>query len=164
MSCTGPVPCLSALVSASCTTRQAETSTPPGRAPRAEDLLSPLLDWGSADLVYVHYGKIWFPVFVAFTLGAFVVYRRHQPAGFEKWVWRAALGIFLVLCAGVFLTYWTQWTGNYEGGGIEPALFTAAEVTSLGSAALPVAFAFGILGRRIARAETVVPHREAVAA
>ena len=34
-----------------------------------------------------------------------------------------------------------------------PLAFAITEVTSLGSAALPVMFAFGILGRRIARAE-----------
>ena len=54
----------------------------------ADDLLSPLLDWGDPDLVYVTYGKIWFPVFLAFTLCAVVVYRRRRPRGFEKWVWR----------------------------------------------------------------------------
>ena len=34
-----------------------------------------------------------------------------------------------------------------------PATIGITQVTSLGSAALPVMFAFGILGRRIARAE-----------
>ena len=55
------------------------------------DLLAPLLDWGDPDLVYVTYGKIWFPVFLAFTLCALVVHRRRQPTGFEKWVWRLAI-------------------------------------------------------------------------
>jgi len=166
----------------------------------ADDLLSPLLDWGSPDLVYVMYGKIWFPVFLAFTLCAVVVYRRRQARGFEKWVWLANIALFTTVTIGVFLSYWTQWTGNFEGNGIEAALFTVGtwfdflglglmlisvtvlgvtllvkrfrpllpavllavmfpaalgitQVTSLGSAALPVMFAFGILGRRIARAE-----------
>ena len=44
-------------------------------APAAE-ALSPLLGWGDADLVYVTYGKIWFPLFLAFTLCAFVIYRK----------------------------------------------------------------------------------------
>ena len=43
----------------------------------AADVFAPLLDWADPDLVYVTYGKIWFPVFVAFTLCAFVVYRRR---------------------------------------------------------------------------------------
>ena len=164
----------------------------------ATDALRPLLDWADPDIVYVTYGKIWFPVFVAFTLCAFVVYRRRQAQGFEKIAWRFALTGYTIACVGVFLDYWTQWTGNYEGDGIEATLFTVAfavtvpgllltllgstvlgitllakrfrpvapalllalmiplvigilQVTSLGSAALPVMFAFGLLGRRIAR-------------
>ncbi|MGH3458886.1 hypothetical protein [Aeromicrobium sp.] len=178
----------------------------------AADVLSPLLTWANPDIVYITYGKIWFPVFVAFTLAAFVVYQRRQPGGFEKWVWRVALAGYVVACAGVFLDYWTQWTGDYNGDGIEATLFTAGwfvsvpgllvtllgstvlgvtllvkrfrpvipavllalmipmavgilMVTSLGSAALPAMFAFGILGRRIARAETPEPsHRGALVA
>src|SRR3712207_3566034 len=88
----------------------------------ADDLLSPLLGWADADLVYVTYGKIWLPVFLAFTLCAYVVYRRRQPVGFEKWAWRLAIGAYGVACVGVFLDYWTQWTGNYNDGGIEETL------------------------------------------
>ena len=160
----------------------------------AMDLFGPLLTWGDPDLVYVTYGKIWFPVFAAFTLGALVVYRRRRPGGFEKWAWRLAITTYAVACLGVFLDYWTQWTGEYNvlflvGTWVSfpalglmlvtstvlgvtlllrrfhpvlPALLLAlmipaaigiTQVTSLGSAALPVMFAFGILGRRIARAE-----------
>lgn len=160
----------------------------------AMDLLSPLLRWGDPDLVYVTYGKIWLPVFLAFTLGATVVYRRRMPAGFEKWAWRVAITVYAAACLGVFLDYWTQWTGDYNvlfeiGTWVSfpalgltlltstvlgvtllvkgfrpvlPALLLAlmiplaigiTQVTSLGSAALPVMFAFGILGRRIARAD-----------
>ena len=160
----------------------------------AMDLFSPLLTWGDPDLVYVTYGKIWFPVFVAFTLAAAVVYRRRSPAGFEKWAWRLAITTYVAACLGVFLDYWTQWTGDYNvlflvGTWVTfpalglmlitstvlgvtllvkrfrpvlpplllalliPAALAITEVTSLGSAALPVMFAFGILGRRIARAD-----------
>lgn len=169
----------------------------------AMDLLAPLLTWGDPDLVYVTYGKIWFPVFVAFTLAAVLVHRRRQPRGFEKWAWRLAITAYAAACLGVFLDYWTQWTGDYnvlfELGTwvtfpalgltlltstvlgvtllvkrfrpVLPALLLAlmiplamgiTEVTSLGSAALPVMFAFGILGRRIARTEPA-PEREVVA-
>jgi len=170
----------------------------------AAEVVRPVLDWANPDIVYVTYGKIWFPVFAAFTLAAFIVYRRRQPGRFETWVWRAVLTTYAVLSVGVFLAYWTQWTGDYNGVGIEAALFTAGfmttfpalflslilsmvlgvtllakrfrpaapavlltlslpvaigilQVTSLGSALLPVMFAFGILGRRIARAETPRP-------
>lgn len=160
----------------------------------AMDLFSPLLTWGDPDLVYVTYGKIWFPVFLAFTLCAVVVYRRRMPAGFEKWAWRTAITVYAVACLGVLLDYWTQWTGDYNvlfliGTWVTfpalgltlltstvlgvtllvkrfrpvlPALILAlmiplaigiTQVTSLGSAALPVMFAFGILGRRVARAD-----------
>jgi hypothetical protein len=164
----------------------------------AADVLRPLLDWADPDIVYVTYGKIWFPVFLAFTLCAVVVYWRREPVRFEKWAWRFAITGYVIACAGVFLDYWTQWTGDYNGDGIEATLFTIAfavtvpgllltllgstvlgitllakrfrpasaalllaliiplglgilQVTSMGSVALPVMFAFGILGRRIAR-------------
>jgi hypothetical protein len=178
----------------------------------AADLLQPLLGWADPDIVYITYGKIWFPVFLAFTLCAFVVYRRRQPVRVEKWLWRVAITAYALATASVFLDYWTQWTGDYNGDGIESKLFTLAwlvtvpsllivllsstalgitllvkrfrpaspavllalliplavgilQITSMGSAALPVMFAFGILGRRIARAEsTTPPRREAVVA
>ena len=57
----------------------------------ARDLFRPLLDWASPDAVYLTYGKIWFPVFAAFTACAFVLYRRRRPVGFEKFAWRFAL-------------------------------------------------------------------------
>jgi hypothetical protein len=79
---------------------------PAGRA------LRPLLDWGTPDLVYVTYGKVWLPVFLAFTLCAFVVQRRRRPVGFEKWAWRIALTGYVWACAGVFGDYWTQWTSH----------------------------------------------------
>ena len=165
----------------------------------AADLLAPLLGWADPDRVYVHYGKIWLPVFVAFTLCACVVYRRRQPAGFERWAWRAAISAYALACVAAFLDYWTQWTADgYRAGGIEETLFTLGwfvtvpgllltllcstvlgatllvkrfrpvlpplllalvlplafgilQVTSMGSLALPVVFAFGFLGHRIAR-------------
>jgi hypothetical protein len=166
----------------------------------AAEALAPLLEWADPDVVYVTYGKIWLPVFAAFTLCAYVVYRRRRPRGFEKWAWRVAIAVYTAACLGVFLDYWTQWTGDYNGSGVEAAFFTAGwvvtfpsfllmlltttvlgvtllvkgfrptvpavllalmiplafgilQVTSMGSAALPVMVAFGILGRRIARAE-----------
>lgn len=168
----------------------------------AGDLLSPLLGWADPDIVYVTYGKVWLPVFLAFTLCAVAVYRRRRPTGFERWAWRLAIGAYAVACVGVFLDYWTQWTGNYNGDGVEGTLFTLGfvvtvpgllgtllfstalgvtllvkrfrptlpalllalqiplafgilQVTSMGSAALPVMFAFAILGRRIASADSV---------
>ena len=88
-----------------------------GWAKPAADLLQPLLGWANPDVVYVTYGKIWFPIFLAITLCAFVVYRRRQPARVEKWAWRFAITAYTLASIGVFLDYWTQWTGNYNGDG-----------------------------------------------
>ena len=170
----------------------------------AIDLLSPLLTWGDPDLVYVTYGKIWLPVFLAFTLCAAMVYRRREPAGFERGAWRLAILAYSAACVGVGLDYWTQWTGDYNvlflvGTWVTfpalgltlltstvlgvtllikrfrptlsavllalmiPTALAITEVTSLGSAALPVMFAFGILGRRIARTEPVAPKHSVAA-
>lgn len=164
----------------------------------AMDALRPLLDWGDPDLVYVTYGKIWLPVFVAYTLCAFVVRRGREPATFEKWAWRVALTGYSLECLAVLLDYWTQWTGDYNRlfavgwfvtvpalllatlgstllglalllarfRPVLPALLLLAnlplalgivQVTSLGSSALPVMFAFGILGRRLGREADLVP-------
>jgi hypothetical protein len=49
------------------------------RAVPAANALSPLLGWGDADLVYLTYGKIWFPLFLAFTLCALVIYKQRHP-------------------------------------------------------------------------------------
>jgi hypothetical protein len=173
----------------------------------AADMLRPLLDWADPDIVYITYGKIWFPVFVAFTMCAMVVYRRRQPVRVEKWAWRVAITSYALASVAVFLDYWTQWTGHYNGDGIEGVLFAVAwlvtlpgfvttllsstvlgvillvkrfrptlpaillalliplavgitETTAMGSAALPVMFAFGILGRRIASPDsTSTPDR-----
>jgi hypothetical protein len=156
----------------------------------AADLFRPLLDWGDPDLVYVTYGKIWLPIFIAFTLCAFVVQRQRRPRGFEKWVWRVVLVGYVWAIVGVTMDYWTQWTGEYNAlfevaflitlpgllitmlgstvlgvtlllKGFRPRVsawllaltfplfFVITSVTSMGSAALPVMFAFGILGHRM---------------
>lgn len=172
----------------------------------AAEVLQPLLGWADPDVVYVHYGKIWFPVFAAFTLMALLTYRRRRPRGFETWVWRVTIGGYVLATLGVLVEYWTQWTGTYEGDGVEAALFTAGwililpgfllvmlastalgitllsrgfrpavptvvlalqipcalailQVTSMGSAALPVMFAFGMLGRHVAAGGTVATAR-----
>ena len=76
----------------------------------AREFFKPLLDWASPDAVYLTYGKIWFPVFAAFTACAFVLYRRRRPVGFEKFAWRLALVGYTWGCVAVLVTYWTQWT------------------------------------------------------
>ncbi|HET9500000.1 MAG TPA: hypothetical protein VFO98_07050 [Marmoricola sp.] len=162
----------------------------------ARKALKPLLDWADPDTVYLTYGKIWLPIFLAFTLCAIVVYRRRRPTGFEKWAWRVVLFGYALGVVGVFADYWTQWTGYnpiFEIAFVAltipsfaiillgstvlgitllvrgfrpvgPALLLALTIplalgvlqfTSMGSAALPVMFAFAILGRRLALGERV---------
>jgi hypothetical protein len=75
----------------------------------ARKLFSPLLDWASPDVVYVTWGKIWLPVFVAFTLCAFIVHHRRQPIGFERWAWRVALTGYVGMCVSVAVEYWTSY-------------------------------------------------------
>lgn len=161
----------------------------------AADVLSPLLTWADPEAVYLTYGKLWLPVFVAFTLCAFVVRRRRQEHGVvrgaEKWGWRVALTGYVLACVSVGAEYWTMWTSINDGllDGIFlaslpvmlvtmlgstflgivlirrglglpawllaiafPGVFVISTVTSLGSVVLPIAFAFGILGRRIGAA------------
>jgi len=172
----------------------------------AADFLSPLLSWADPDLVYVTYGKLWLPVFIAFFLCALLVYRRRQPRGFERGAWRVVLVAYAAAVLSVFAEYWTQWTGEPNGlldivflvslpavlltmlgstvlgvalvkNGLRPrasawlllATFPLAlvitSITSMGNIVLPIAFAFGILGRRIAREEAAVDEpRQAVAA
>lgn len=158
----------------------------------AADLLSPLLTWADPDVVYLTYGKVWLPVFLAFTAAAFVAYRIRQPRRFEKWAWRVTLGGYVAACVAVAAEYWTQWTAINEplltavfvatipamlvtmlGSTVLgvtllvrrhrpllpaallalalPGVFVISMVTSLGNVVLPVAFAFGILGRRWCR-------------
>ena len=160
----------------------------------ADKLLDPLLGWASPDVVYLTFGKVWLPVFVAYTLCAIVVRRRRQPTGAEKWAWRIVIPAYVASCLCLIGEYWIQWTSldyglldavflatipvllvslvgdtflgivllRRRGVGL-PAWLLALElpltilvpmVSSLCSTVLPTAFAFGILGRRIARAES----------
>ena len=163
----------------------------------ARDLFQPLLDWADPDVVYLTWGKIWLPVFIAFTLCAFVVHRRRQPTGFERWAWRIALTGYVASCVAVAAEYWTAY-GTYHEEIVDgvfpltlaamatmligstmlgttllrrgfrprtpavllavaiPAMLAITEVTSMGSAVLPIASAFGILGRRLAAEESQV--------
>jgi hypothetical protein len=162
----------------------------------AGDLFSPLLTWGSPDLVYVTYGKVWLPIFLAFTACAFVCYRRRRPVRFEKWAWRVTLFAYCGACVSVAAEYWLQW-GSETSDLLDtvflvtvpfvlltvlsstalgivllakrlrprasavlltltlPGLVVIPMVTSLGNITLPIAFAFGVLGRRIARGDLI---------
>ncbi|HEX6444143.1 MAG TPA: hypothetical protein VF053_03575 [Streptosporangiales bacterium] len=152
----------------------------------AAHALRPLLDWSGPYTVYLTYGKVWLPVFVAFTACALLVYRLRSARGFEKWAWRVALLGYGVATLSVLLEYFTPWTdqafaaltlpgvlismvgstllgiGLLRNGfrprvsavllvACIPVFVAIIQVTSMGNAVLPLAFAFGIAGRRIAR-------------
>ena len=147
----------------------------------AGDLLSPLFSWGTPDLVYVTYGKVWLPIFVAFAACAFVVHRHRRPTGAERWFWRVTLFAYVGACVSVAAEYWLQWGSRTTDlldivflatlpfvllvkraqprlpgillALVLPGLVLIPMVTSLGNITLPVAFAFGVLGRRLGRGD-----------
>lgn len=103
----------------------------------ASRALRPLLDWADPDTVYLTYGKIWLPVFAAFTLCAFVVHARRNAAGFEKWAWRVALTGYVIATVSVFGDYYTPWLKeSFLFVGIPGLLLTTLGSTALGIALL----------------------------
>lgn len=74
----------------------------------AAEALEPLLDWASADTVYLTYGKAFFPIFLVATLCALVVRGgRGSTTGAEKWGWRLAAPGYVVVTVATFGEYWT---------------------------------------------------------
>jgi hypothetical protein len=100
--------------------------------------LRPLLDWSDPGTVYLTYGKIWFPVFAAFSLCAFVVHQRRRPAGWEKWAWRVALTGYLIATLSVFGDYYTPWIDqSFVVLTVPGLLISLVGSTMLGIALLP---------------------------
>ncbi|WP_148575119.1 hypothetical protein [Nocardioides caldifontis] len=171
----------------------------------ADDALHQLLGWADADLVYVTYGKLWLPVFVAFFLCALLVHRQRRPRGFEKGAWRVVLVAYGAACLSVVGEYWTQWSGDPNAlldtvflvsipvvlvtmlgstvlgvtllrRGVRPRAsawllalafplaLVVTSVTSMGNIVLPIAFAFGLLGRRMAQPVPAAPAASPAAA
>lgn len=110
----------------------------------AADLLSPLLTWADPDVVYLTYGKLWLPVFVGFTLCAFVVRRRRQEhgavRGAETWGWRVVIPAYVLACVSVAAEYWTMWTSINDSllDGVFLATLPVILVTMLGSTFLGI--------------------------
>lgn len=79
----------------------------------ALDALSPLVNWGDPYFVYWTYGKIWLPICLAFAAAAWLVYRRRQPQGAERWAWRVQLAAYALLTISVAGDYYTPWTDEF---------------------------------------------------
>ncbi|GAB1818654.1 hypothetical protein [Herbidospora sp. RD11066] len=75
----------------------------------AAERLRILLDWSDPDTVYLTYGKVWFPIFVAAGLCAVAAYRARTPAGFEKAAWIVSLAGLGLSTLAVFGDYYTPW-------------------------------------------------------
>jgi hypothetical protein len=102
----------------------------------AADLLRPLLAWSDPDTVYITYGKVWFPVFLAVTVCAFAVRRSRRPTGVERWGWRIALVGYVLATASTFGDYWTPgWMDqSFLFVGIPGVLISLIGSTVLGTA------------------------------
>ena len=79
----------------------------------ALDAFGPLLNWGDPYFVYWTYGKIWLPICLAFTAAAWLVHRRRQPRGAERWAWRVQLAAYALLTVSVTGDYYTHWTEEF---------------------------------------------------
>ena len=145
--------------------------------------LRPLLDWSDPWTVYVTYGKIWFPVCLAFTAAAYLVYRRRRPIRLERRLWQIALAGYVAMTVSVFGDYYTPWMDQMFVVGIAamlviglggiplgivmlrngfrprttpillmaflPLVFAITEVTSLGSALLPLMWGWAVAAHAV---------------
>ncbi|HSO64220.1 MAG TPA: hypothetical protein VLQ78_03880 [Ornithinibacter sp.] len=76
----------------------------------ASEALAPRLTWSDPQTVYVTYGRLWIPVYVASALCAFVVRRHRRPGRLEAWGWRAYLTGAVLMALQVTIGYLTPWT------------------------------------------------------
>lgn len=103
----------------------------------ASHLLRPLLDWSDPMTVYTTYGRVWLPVLLAATACAFVIRRRRDPVGLERWGWRLALPGYVLATASIVGDYWTPWMDtSFAYLGIPGMLISVAGSTVLGIALL----------------------------
>jgi hypothetical protein len=95
--------------------------------------LRPLLDWSDADTVYVTFGRGWLPLLLAATVCAFVVRRRHDPRGRERWVWWISLTGYAAATVSVVGDYFTPWMDeSFAFVGIPAILVSVFGSTVLG--------------------------------
>jgi hypothetical protein len=95
--------------------------------------LRPLLSWSDADTVYVAYGRLWFPLLLVATGCAFVVRRRRDPRGAERWTWWIVLTGYVVATTSVVGDYFTPWLDqSFAFVGIPGILLSVLSSTVLG--------------------------------
>jgi hypothetical protein len=151
----------------------------------ADDALAPLLEWASADTIYLTYGKTFVFVLLAMALCAVAVRRRRAPVGLERWGWRIALPGYALAVASAFGEYWTPYldqsfvlltlpgmllslvgsavlgTALLRRGfapratalllvGWLPLLVVLSSSVGLGAGVLPLFWAWGVAGHRLA--------------
>jgi len=102
----------------------------------ATRVLRPMLDWSDPWTVYVTYGKLWFPVCLAFTAAAYLVYRRRAPAGAERWLFKVALAAYATMTLSVFGDYFTPWMDQMFIVGIAAMLVIGFGGIALGTVML----------------------------
>lgn len=96
-----------------------------------------LLGWGSADTVYLTYGKVWLPIALAATVCAFAVRRARAPRGLERVGWWIALTGYVLVCAELLGSYYTPFLDQaFTFIGIPGILVSVVGSTVLGVALL----------------------------
>jgi hypothetical protein len=98
----------------------------------AARVMRPLLDWSDPMTVYVSYGRVWAPVFVAGLLCALLVYHRRQPRGVERVAWWLTLSAFGLLTLSVVGDYFTPWMDQAFMIGVGAIMLFLAATTLLG--------------------------------
>jgi hypothetical protein len=96
-----------------------------------------LLRWGSADTVYLTYGKVWLPIALAATVCAFAVQRARAPRGLERAGWWIALTGYVLVCAELVGSYYTPFVDQaFMFIGLPAILVSVIGSTLLGIALL----------------------------
>lgn len=99
----------------------------------AAHAVRPPLDWSDPLTVYINYGRVWLPVFVAGLLCALVVHRRRQARGVERVAWWLTLGAFGLVTLSVVGDYFTPWMDQAFMIGVGAMTIFLAATTLLGA-------------------------------
>jgi hypothetical protein len=107
----------------------------------ASDALAPLLTWSDPQTVYLTYGKLWVPVYVASALCALLVRSHRRPGRMETWGWRVYLTAAALMALSVVGDYLTPWTdASFVALGMPAAALTLVGGLLLGIALLRAGF------------------------